>query len=214
METQQAVDVIDSPRRIAAVIPPLRRRILQHLEPPDSASGLARRMGLTRQKLNYHLRELEREGFVELAEKRQRRGCVERRLRPTARAYLISPAVLGRLSADPEQVRDRFSSTYLAAVAGRLLEDVARLRQRADAVGRRLVTTTMQTEISFRSPAEMAAFNDELTDRLRELTEKYHQPTAEGARVYRFVLGGHPKITKTEREAAIEAFEQGKEEPS
>ena len=42
---------------------PLRLKLLEQLIEPDSAGGLARRLGVPRQVLNYHLRELEGQGW-------------------------------------------------------------------------------------------------------------------------------------------------------
>src|SRR5437764_14580342 len=69
----------------AVALSPFRLRLLTGLQEPESASGLARRLGLPRQQVNYHLRELERAGFIEMAESRQRRGCTERIMRLTSR---------------------------------------------------------------------------------------------------------------------------------
>jgi DNA-binding transcriptional ArsR family regulator len=191
----EEVTLLDDPTRVAAILSPLRRRILEHLAEPDSAAGLARRLGLPRQKLNYHLRALEQAGFLELDETRQCRGCVERRLRATARAYLISPALLGKLTAEPEQVRDRFSSTYLLAVASRLIRDLTTLRRRAATARRNLPTITMQTDVRFRSPAARTAFAEELATAVARLAARY-QDDDPGSRPFRFVIGGHPVITK------------------
>src|SRR4051812_16248815 len=69
----------------AGALSPFRLGLLKGLQQPESASGLARRLGLPRQQINYHLRELERAGFIELSEARQRRGCIERIMRLTSR---------------------------------------------------------------------------------------------------------------------------------
>src|SRR5258707_15834865 len=69
----------------AAALSPFRLGLLKGLQQPESASGLARRLGLPRQQGNYHLRELERAGFIEVSEARQRRGCIERIMRLTSR---------------------------------------------------------------------------------------------------------------------------------
>src|SRR5260370_5723397 len=69
----------------AAALSPFRLGLLKGLQQPESASGLARRLGLPRQQVNYHLRALERAGFIELSEARQRRGCTERIMRLTSR---------------------------------------------------------------------------------------------------------------------------------
>lgn len=199
------VNVLGDARRVAAILPPLRRRLLQSLEIPDSAAGLARRLGLPRQKVNYHLRELERAGCVECVGTRRRRGCTERRLQATARAFVLSPAFLGELGADPGRIRDRFSSAYLITAASRLVRDIGTLRERAAAVDRPLTTLTMETEIAFSSPAALREFADELAGAVARIAAKHQSASAASGRSYRVVLGAHPTITKTEEEAAAEA---------
>jgi DNA-binding transcriptional ArsR family regulator len=154
----------------------LRRRVLDELDQPDSASGVARRLGIARQKVNYHLRELEREGLVELVDERPRRGFVERRLRAVA--------------------RDRFSSAYLAAALARVAQDVATLRERAAAAGQALPTVTADTEIRFASPAELRAFADDLAAATAQLAQRYDRPDVPGARPFRLLAAAHPTITK------------------
>lgn len=184
--------VLDDAGRVAAILSPLRRRMLAGLHgEPDSAAGLARRFGIARQKLNYHLRELERAGFVELAGERRRRGCTERTLRPTARAYLVSPTLLGELAADPETFADRFSASYLIALAGRLIRDVESMSRRAAHAGKRLPTLTLETEVSFASAEDRSAFADALAQAMAGLVAKHHSAEP-GSRAYRFVIGGHP----------------------
>jgi hypothetical protein len=55
-----AVQLIDEPAAAAAALHPLRRRILEHLQEQDSAAGVARALSLPRQRVTYHVRELER----------------------------------------------------------------------------------------------------------------------------------------------------------
>jgi DNA-binding transcriptional ArsR family regulator len=202
--TSQHIDVISAPERVAAVLSPIRRQLLESLSEPDSASGLARRLGIARQKINYHLRELERAGFVELHAEHQRRGCVERQVRVTARSLVISNSFLQGLAADPDTIRDKFSSAYLIAAAGRMLRDVATLRDRAKSVDQRLATLTIETEVSFASPAELKAFSDELAGEIARLSVKYHKDHSPQSRRFRIVIGSHPVITKTDEEAQTE----------
>ena len=55
--------VLSDPVRARTLLDPERRRLVEALaREPDSASGLARRLGEKRQRLNYHLRLLERAG--------------------------------------------------------------------------------------------------------------------------------------------------------
>lgn len=204
-QTSVSVDVLADPGRVAAVLPPIRRRILRSLDKPDSASGLARRLEIPRQKINYHLRELERAGFVELAEERQQRGCTERLVRVTARAFLISEDFLGDLAADPDSLQDTFSSAYLIAAAGRAVRDVATLRERARNANQKLATLAVETELSFASPADFKAFSEDLTKEIAKLAVRYSRSKTPGARPFRVLVASHPVITKSERQAESES---------
>src|SRR5580700_9447866 len=111
-----AWDCVSEMPRAAALLHPLRLRILGALHEPDSAAGLARRLRLPRQKVNYHVRELARNHFLERAGQRRRRNMVERRFRATAQAYILSPELLGRLGLPPSRVEDAFSAAYLLGI--------------------------------------------------------------------------------------------------
>ena len=209
MSAVQNVDFIHDPGRAGVLLDPLRLRLVGELRSePDSASGLARRLKLPRQKLNYHLRELEKEGFVELAEERRKGNCIERVVRVTARAYVIDPAIFGTLGIDPAQFQDRFSSAYLVAVAAKTIRDVAVLRQRAEKAGKRLATFTLQSEVRFASAADRAAFVEELTMTIARLAAKYHNEQAAGGRKFQFVLGAYPAV-KEEQKTQMNADEAG-----
>src|SRR6202451_4873590 len=100
---------VQSPDKAGVLLQPGRLRLLDQLTEPDSAAGLARRLGVPRQKLNYHLRELEREGFLELVEERRKGNCMERVVRAVARGFLIAPQCGDRVTAA------RFSAAYIAS---------------------------------------------------------------------------------------------------
>ncbi|HBS28969.1 MAG TPA: transcriptional regulator [Phycisphaerales bacterium] len=185
---------------------PLRRRLLGALtDGPDSASGLARRFGMPRQKLNYHLREMEKAGLLRLVEERKKGNCTERVVQAVATHYLISPELLGELGPEPERVRDRFSWGYLVAVASKAIRELAVLRRRADAVNKPLQTLTLQTEVRFSCPAHLNEFSEELSNAVAGLAAKYHNEQAPQGRLFRFFVGAYPAITKTEEEARAEA---------
>ncbi|MGJ4855728.1 ArsR/SmtB family transcription factor [Labrys sp. La1] len=87
--------------------PGVKSRILAELVTPASAASLANKVGLTRQKVNYHLRALEEQQLVHAVEERRRGGLTERLIVASAASYIVSPAVLGRLGADPVHSNDR-----------------------------------------------------------------------------------------------------------
>ena len=197
------MQVVTDASQLAAALSPLRLRVLREMQEPQSATSLSPRLGLSRQTLNYHLRELEREGFLEVVEERPRRGCIERMLQVTSRAFVVNPALLGTLSDDPDQARDAFSSAFLLATATRLIRDVVVLGHRARAVEQRLATFTMDCEVGFESPAAFRGFTEELAPLVAALAAKYDSSSANSRR-FRVVLGSHPVVTKTAAEAAAE----------
>jgi DNA-binding transcriptional ArsR family regulator len=188
------VEVIEDPAAAAVALDPLRSRLLAELVEPGSAAVLAARVGLARQKVNYHLGALEAHGLVELAEERKRGGITERVLQATAAAYVVSPAALGSSAADPDETPDRLSARYLVALAGRLVREVGELTRRATATGKRLPTLAIDTEIRFRSAEDRAAFADELTATVIDLASRYHH---DDGRPHRLVVAAHPKPEDT-----------------
>jgi DNA-binding transcriptional ArsR family regulator len=192
------VEVIESPAAAAVALDPIRARLLTELVEPGSAATLATRVGLARQKVNYHLRALEAHGLVELAEERKRGGITERILRATAAHYVVSPGALGDTAADPDKAADRLSAGYLVALAGRVVREVGNLARRADAAGKRLPTMAIDTEIRFRSADDRAAFADELTAAVLDLAARYHH---DDGRPHRLVVAAHPKPPPAEEKA-------------
>jgi DNA-binding transcriptional ArsR family regulator len=186
------VTVIDNADRAAAALHPLRLQILSALREPDSASGIARRLDLPRQRINYHVRELEKQGLLEEVGEVRKGNCVERMVRATARSFLISPATLGGMAADPETIQDRFSAAYLMALAGRALQDLAFLQPRAEEAGKRLPTMALQAEVRFASAADRNAFAEELGAAVANLIAKYHNDQAPDGRSFRFMVGAYP----------------------
>jgi DNA-binding transcriptional ArsR family regulator len=189
------LDVLRAGDRLRGSMSPLRQRLLEELgSEPGSATMLAARLGESRQRVNYHLRELEKSGFVELVELRQRRGRTERILRAKARTVVVAPAIIGEREASIDQ--DRFAADTLLASAARTFDEVAGQRERAEAAGKRLVTFTIEASIGFAEPADIERFATELGERVAELAAAYHQP--ESGRTYRLVIGGHPRTRPEE----------------
>jgi len=186
------VRVIDDPVAAIVALDPIRARLLSELVQPISASGLAARVGLSRQKVNYHLRSLEQHGLVHVAEERQWGGLTERLLVADADSYVVSPAALGPVASDPGRHRDRLSAGYLIALAARAVREVGELVGRARKAERRLATLSLDSEVRFRSALERAAFARELTQAIGALLARYHDEHAPSGRTYRLVLVAHP----------------------
>src|SRR5919199_6783002 len=101
------VAVIEDPAAAEVSLDPIRARLLAALAEPGSAATLAARVGLPRQKVNYHLRALERHGLVELVEERRKGNMTERVMRASAASYVISPNALAAVAPDPDRAPDQ-----------------------------------------------------------------------------------------------------------
>ncbi len=191
------IQVIDDPAAATVVLEPMRSRLLSEMATPASAATLAMRVGLSRQKVNYHLRAMEAHGLVRLAEERKWGGLTERLLEATAASYIVSPGALGPVAVDPNREVDRLSASYLIALGARVVREVAELVRRAKQTGTRLATLSVDTEVRFRSATDRASFTSELTEAITKLVSKYHDESARGGRAHRLVVVSHPLPQKS-----------------
>jgi DNA-binding transcriptional ArsR family regulator len=191
-EPAKELGIVRGAEQAAVMLQSTRRLLLANLAEPQSAASLARKLGLPRQRLNYHLRELEREGLAECVEERRKGNCTERLLRATARSFVISPEALGSLGPAPEAAADRFSASYLIAAASRVIRDLAEMEQGARAAGKRLATFTVETEIRFASAEARSRFAEELAGAVAALAARYHDERAPGGRTFKVLAAAHP----------------------
>ncbi|MGC5627053.1 ArsR/SmtB family transcription factor [Georgenia sp. Z1344] len=191
------VEIIDDPAAAAVSLDPVRTRLLAALAEPGSATTLATRLGLPRQKVNYHLKVLEQHGLVELVEERRRGNFTERVLRARSASFVISPAALAAVEPDPTRSPDRVSAAWLIALAARLVRDVGALVTGARRTGTQVATWAVDGEVRFASAADRAAFARELEGAVTDLVRRYHSPDADGARTHRLVVAVHPHVPTT-----------------
>ncbi|MEV0799033.1 helix-turn-helix domain-containing protein [Kribbella sp. NPDC050281] len=185
---------VEEPEKLRVALSPIRRRLLELLREPSSATQLAATLGLPRQRMNYHLRELEKAGLIELVEERRRRGFTERILRAKAATLVVDPAVMGHAFTG---IQDQFAAEHLVDVAAGTVRDVARMQSAADADGKRLLTFTLEAEVRFAEPGDVHRFTDALTEAVRRTIEEFD---TESGRPYRLIAGGHPASRRTEGE--------------
>jgi DNA-binding transcriptional ArsR family regulator len=191
------VQVIDDPAAAGATLDPIRSALLGLLaKEAGSASTLAPAVGLTRQKVNYHLRKLETHGLIELVEERKRGNFTERVMRATAESFVISPAALPAVAPDPARSPDQLSARWMLALGARLVREIGELITRAAAARQPLATFAIDSEIRFASARDRAEFARELSASIEQLVDRYHAADAPGGRLHRFVLALHPSITR------------------
>jgi DNA-binding transcriptional ArsR family regulator len=194
----QELSVIDDPAAAGVSLDPVRARLLAELVEPGSASSLAGKVGLARQKVNYHLRTLEQHGLIELVAERRKGNMTERVMQAVAASYVISPSALGAVAPDPRRAPDRLSARWLIALAARTVRDVGDLLTAATTAGKRMATFALDGEVRFASAADRAGFADELAQAVTALVAKYHDESAPAGRPHRVVVAIHPELRRTE----------------
>jgi DNA-binding transcriptional ArsR family regulator len=190
--------VRDRTRVGALVAHPLRLAILQAAAAPSSATEIAARLGVPRQRVNYHVTRLRRAGFLVPAGRRRRRGLFEQRYAASAQAYVVDTGVLGPLGARAEHIADRMSAEYLVALSSQTQSELGQVMAEASQAGKRVATMSLSTEVRFTSPEQRARFARALEGAVTRLIARQSAParTADGrplpGRLFRLVVGCYP----------------------
>jgi len=190
------LEVIHDPAAATVALVPIRSRLLAELNKPASAASVAARVGLTRQKVTYHLNALEAHHLVQPAGTRKWGGITERLFVASAASYVVAPKAMGLASTDPARTADRLSASYLIALAARVVQEVSDLVRRAREADKHLATLSIDTEIRFRSAVDRAAFTAELTRTIAGLAARYHDASSPGGRSHRLIVAAHPTASE------------------
>ncbi len=197
------LECIDDPKRAHALLHRLRLEIVARARTPRSATEIAAELRLPRQKVNYHVKELARARFLHPAGRRRKRNMYEQRYVASARAYVVTPELLGPVRADALEAQDRFSATFLMTAAARTLGEVARAARDAEHEGKRLSTLTIASDVRFETAAQRERFAAEIESAIERIVAEHTSPyeTHDGSpgagRPYRLVVACHPVPKET-----------------
>ena len=183
------VHVVDDIESLQSLCHPLRVRILEALREPGSAATVARAVGESRQRVNYHLKGLERAGLVETVGERRTGNFIETLYRSVAESFVVSPQVAWSDPRRVEALRHQHSLETLVGVGERLQRDAASLLDRAAFDAEEIASATVEADVHFADERDRAAFLAAYLEALRELCERYGAPTGEP---YRVVVAAHP----------------------
>jgi DNA-binding transcriptional ArsR family regulator len=185
----QPVHVVEDVEALQVLGHPLRVRILDLLREPGSAATVARQVGETRQKVNYHLKELERVGLVAPVGERRAGNFIETLYEAAGRSFLVSPRVAW---ADPRRVetlRQQHSLENLVMVGAQLQRDAISLLDRAAFDGEEIASAAVEADVHFADEHDRAEFLEEYLAAVQKLCDRY--AARDGLR-YRLVLAAHP----------------------
>jgi hypothetical protein len=197
-EVRDVETITDGAQAAVLVHHPLRPRILSLARQPASATQIAARLGETRQKVNYHVRQLHRAGLLKPAGRLKKRNMVEQRFVATARSYVLAPQLVGPLAADVGRVADAVSAGYLVALASQAQAELTSAIEAASAQGKRIATLSVNAEVRFESAEQREEFAHALRTALTEVVAQHSAPTTnrDGSpgpgRPFRLVVGCYP----------------------
>ena len=190
-----SLTAVTSTAAAAAMLDPTRLAILERLRAPGSAASVAAQLGAPRQRIGYHIRELERAGLVAPVSEHAHGGLIERLVQASAAGYVVAPQALGPVAADPATIVDHFSSAYQLAVAARIIRDLAELRARADRTKKGVPTLTLDTRVRVASAEAQHAFATELANAVARVVEKFHDDSSPHGRTFACAVSVHPHVT-------------------
>lgn len=191
------LETVADPARAAALIDPLRARILTLAREPASATELGARLSLPRQRVNYHVRQLAHLGLLKRAGRRRRRNMFEQLYVASAGGYVLSPELLGETAADWRAVEDTASAAYLMALSAQMQADLARA---ARSGARSSPCSAVKSQFRFKNSEERERFSRELKDAVVSVIARFTSPnlTRDGkagqGEAWRLVLGCYPLV--------------------
>jgi hypothetical protein len=183
---------------MVTLLQPMRLRILERAHEPVSAATIAAEIGLTRQKVNYHVRALAKCKFLRRAGRHRKRNMIEQRYVASARSYVLSPDVLGRLQADHRHIDDVVSVSRLLALGSRMCAELGQVSAAAAAADKRVATLSIATDVRFTSAKQRAAFATALRDAVTDVVSQFSSPfvgdgtTPARGKPFRLVVGSYP----------------------
>jgi DNA-binding transcriptional ArsR family regulator len=165
--------VLDSPDSLVAIAHPARLRVLDALRAPDSAAGVARRLGEPRQRINHHVKELAKAGLLIAAGERRRGNFVEQLYRSAAGTFVLSPRLAWGDADRRRALHDQVSLEHLVELGERIQRDAAELLDRAAFDGEQIASAAIEADVRFTDARARSAFLDEYLRLVQDLVDRH-----------------------------------------
>jgi DNA-binding transcriptional ArsR family regulator len=175
---------------------PLRVRILESLREPLSAAAAARAIGEPRQKVHYHLKELERVGLVERLDEQRVGNLIETRYRTAARSFVVALDVAWSDPRRAQAMREQHSLEQLVLAGARLQRDAVVLLDGAAFDGDEVASASVELEVRFVDETDRSAFLSDYLSMVTDLCERYGDRDGEP---YSVMLAAYPSPSRPPR---------------
>jgi DNA-binding transcriptional ArsR family regulator len=197
IQSPREIQTIDTLERASALLHPMRLRILARAAEPVSAVELAKELGETPQKLNYHLKALEKAGLLTKVREEKKRNLTKAYYQARAKRLWFSPRLVEKHGDDARATRDRLSLHNLLGLAHGLEQDVIRVLNREEREPRGAASLGVRAELRFADGEARRAFMEEYMAALDGLVRKFSGPTTGGGAGERFtaIVAVYPSVS-------------------
>ena len=176
----------------SAILHPLRVQLLVATRQAQTSGELAESLGMSRQKVGYHLRELEKQGLVRsMLPSTDSSKHAEKRYVATATHFLLDPTLLGELAPQVESSpADPVGPDHLLAMSARLQAELhAVMRQTTSG---RPSALAVAVDALLDTPVARTAFVQSVLTALKAAAAEHAAPAGSDGRTYRVLVGCYP----------------------
>jgi DNA-binding transcriptional ArsR family regulator len=167
------VSVVEDPEQVAVLAHPIRVAILNALREPNSASGVARAIGESRQKTHYHVKALLDAGLIRPTQELRSGGFVEQLYESVARSFLVSPRLAWTGDRRVDALRSQLPLEHLVHLGETLQREATALLDRAAFDAEDIPCATVDASVRFKDEETRSAFITEYMAALKPLLKKY-----------------------------------------
>nr|WP_275695691.1 helix-turn-helix domain-containing protein [Fredinandcohnia sp. SECRCQ15] len=171
---------------------PLRGEIIGQLTEPASATEVAKAINETPQRVNYHLKTLEKVGLVKQVGTRHVRNLIEVLYLAVAKSFIMSDS-LGWSHDAIERLKDQSSLAHLITISERIRKDALSLLEQSEQ-NIEIPSASLQTKIVLPEKKDRNAFLNEYVKLVKQLVEKYQVNEASDEN-YNVMLSIYPEPT-------------------
>lgn len=187
--------IVESPEQATALMNPLRAEILSNLRKPASATEVARNIKESPQRINYHLKMLEKVGLVRKVGTRQVRNLVEVLFQGIARTYVLAES-LAWSAETIQKIKDQSSLAHLIHTSDRIKKGALLLMERSDE-NEVIPSASLTMQVHLGNEQTREQFVQEYVEMVKQLVEKY-QETQLNTDPYQVVLAVYPELDQEE----------------
>ncbi|WP_028778473.1 ArsR/SmtB family transcription factor [Shimazuella kribbensis] len=185
--------LVELPEQASALINPLRAEILAQLKQPSSATEVAKKLNETPQRINYHLKTLQRVGLVTKVGSRQVRNLVEVLYQSIAKTFLLAET-LSISKETIQKIKDQGSLLHLIHTSERMKKDALMLMEQSDE-NEVIPSASLQMQVNLAHESIREQFVEDYVSLVKDLVERYHSEKQK-THPYQVVLSVYPDLNQ------------------